>query len=65
MTIYIIDGKPHRLCDCDERSEICALGVKRSLQTCGFSRCMVPALDAVYTDSDRYPIPDFLRKGKP
>ena len=46
MTIYIIDGKPHQLCDCDESYELCPRGAKRALQTCGFSRCMIPAPEA-------------------
>jgi hypothetical protein len=44
--VYMIEGKPHRACDCDESSQICPFGIKRELQTCGFVRCFVPAPDA-------------------
>lgn len=50
--VYLIDGKPHRECDCDTMTNVCAKGrVTRSMQTCGFSRCLIPAPDAVITSA--------------
>ena len=49
--IYMIDGKPHRPCDCDESVEMCPRGVKRALMTCGFARCMVPAPDVIRSET--------------
>lgn len=45
--IYMIDGKPHRECDCDQFSQTCPRGRKRDMMTAGFNRCVVPAPDAV------------------
>lgn len=45
--VYLIDGKPHRMCDCDESSEACPKGRKRGLMACGFDRCMVPAAEVL------------------
>lgn len=45
--VYLIDGKPHRLCDCDQMSPTCPRGVKRSHQTCGYGQCFVPAPDVL------------------
>ena len=45
--IYLIDGKPHRICDCPEFASTCPRGVPRPLQTCGFGRCLVPATDVL------------------
>lgn len=40
--VYLVEGKPHRLCDCDPRKEHCARGAKRTLATTEFSRCLIP-----------------------
>lgn len=49
---YMIDGKPHRICDCDEASQVCPMGRKRELQTCGFNRCLVPTGETVIAHGD-------------
>jgi hypothetical protein len=41
--IYMLDGKPHRECDCSFNDSICPLGRIRSCHTAGFNRCMIPA----------------------
>ena len=41
--IYMIDGKPHRECDCSFDTSQCPRGNARSLQTAGFNRCLIPA----------------------
>lgn len=46
-TIYLIDGKPFRHCDCDEMSQVCPKGRVRGMMTCGYNRCTVPAHDVV------------------
>lgn len=45
--VYLIDGKPHRICDCNTMSPACPKGRLRTLQTCGFSQCLVPAPDVI------------------
>lgn len=45
--VYLVDGKPHRICDCDTMSQACPRGRKRELQTCGFSQCLMPAPDVL------------------
>lgn len=42
---YLIDGKPHRVCDCDPHKGPCAKGFERTLLTCELSRCFIPAPD--------------------
>lgn len=41
--VYLVDGKPHRMCDCDPMKGDCPRGNERQLQTTQFSRCLVPA----------------------
>ncbi len=45
--IYMIGGKPHRLCDCDQLNPVCARGYQRPEQTCGYGQCFVPADDVM------------------
>jgi hypothetical protein len=45
--VYLLDGKPHRLCDCDPFKETCRLGRKRTLATAEFNRCLLPAPDVL------------------
>jgi hypothetical protein len=40
--VFMIDGKPHRTCDCSPSINKCARGLPRTLLTTEFSRCMVP-----------------------
>ena len=51
--VYLLDGKPHRFCDCDPMVQTCAKGGTRSLQTCGFGRCLVPAPDVLVASEPR------------
>ena len=47
-TICLIDGKPHRACDCE--TEVCArYRDLRTMSTAGFNRCLVPANDVFIT----------------
>lgn len=46
-TVYLIDGVPHRPCDCDTMKGECPRGAKRQLQTTQLSRCFVPATGVV------------------
>jgi hypothetical protein len=39
---YVIDGVPHKVCDCPKLDGKCARGLPRTLLTTEFSRCMVP-----------------------
>lgn len=52
--VYLYEGKPHRLCECDAMSNVCQKtgSGTRSLQTCGFSRCLVPANDVLIVATD-------------
>lgn len=52
-TVYLIDGKPHRFCDCDPMVQTCAKGGTRPLQTCGFGQCLVPAPDVMLVASEK------------
>jgi hypothetical protein len=45
--IYIINGKPHRECDCPFNSNGCPLGNARTMLTAGFNRCMLPAENVI------------------
>lgn len=45
--VYLIDGKPHRPCKCDQMSPTCPRGVKRSEQTCGYGHCFLPVHDVL------------------
>lgn len=49
MTIYLIDGKTYRECGCARQSATCAQGRERRLATTDYSRCVIPAPDAVIT----------------
>jgi hypothetical protein len=40
--VSLIDGIPHRPCDCPKDQGKCARGFPRTLLTTEFSRCMVP-----------------------
>lgn len=40
--VYLIDGRAHRQCECDQMSSICPRGAKRASETCGYERCLVP-----------------------
>jgi hypothetical protein len=40
--VFLIEGKPHRPCDCSPSINKCARGLPRTLLTTEFSRCMVP-----------------------
>lgn len=50
-TIYLVDGKPHRICDCPKLEGKCPRGVERSLQTTQLSQCFVPAPDVLIAGS--------------
>lgn len=39
---FMLDGKQHRVCDCDPHKGPCAQGRERALLTCELSRCLVP-----------------------
>lgn len=45
--VYLIDGRPHRMCECDNRSTTCPRGATRALQTAGYNQCLVPAPDVM------------------
>ena len=45
--VYLIDGKPHRLCDCSRDTPHCPRGSKRNCQTAGYNQCLVPAPDVI------------------
>lgn len=45
--LYIVDGKPHRFCDCSPRAGVCQRGGERQLHTTELSRCLVPSEDVV------------------
>lgn len=45
--VYLIDGKPHRECDCPKLEGKCPRGVERALQTTQLSRCLIPAPDVM------------------
>lgn len=49
--IMLVNGKPHRLCDCDPHKGECPRGIKRTLATTDFSRCLIPAPDALIAGS--------------
>lgn len=58
-TIYLVDGKPHRICDCPKLEGKCPRGVERTLQTTQLSQCFVPAPDVLIAGSA---VPEALRK---
>lgn len=62
-TIYMIDGKPHRVCDCQQLEPICPRdGHQRTAQTCGYAGCFVPAPDVVTTQrAEEAPTQDALK----
>lgn len=45
--IYLVNGSPHRLCDCSPYKGDCPKGVKRTLATSDLSRCLIPAPDVM------------------
>lgn len=45
--VYLVEGKPHRFCDCSTREGKCPLGVERNFATTDLSRCLVPAPDLI------------------
>jgi len=48
--VYMIDGKPHRPCDCPQMEPTCQRdGHQRYGMTCGYATCMIPAPDVVTT----------------
>lgn len=49
--VYIIDGKPHRVCDCSLHEGRCPIGVKRILQTTHLSQCLIPMPDAIIDEN--------------
>ena len=49
--VYLIEGKPHRECECDQMGQLCPRGFERSMQTCGFARCLVPVADVATVES--------------
>jgi len=51
--VYLIDGEPHRVCDCDPMSQTCGRipGHKRTMQTTGFAKCVVPAPETIVTSA--------------
>lgn len=59
-TIYLVDGKPHRICDCPKLEGKCPRGVERSLQTTQLSQCFVPAPDVLIAGSA---VPEAARSG--
>lgn len=44
---YLIDGKPHRECDCSANTATCPRGRERTCATAGFNKCFLPALDVL------------------
>ncbi len=48
--VYLVGGKPHRLCACDPHKGDCPRGVRRTLATTNFSRCLIPANDVIAGD---------------
>jgi len=45
--VFLVDGMPHRRCDCDPHKPECRLKKGRTLLTTEFSSCLVPAPDIV------------------
>ena len=62
--VYLIDGKPHRICDCARMSATCPRGVKRPLHTSGFGQCLVPVSDALIALQSAIPAidPEFMEQ---
>lgn len=56
--IMLVNGKPHRLCDCDPHKGECPRGIKRTLATTDFSRCLIPAPDVLIAGTA---VPEALR----
>lgn len=73
--IYLIDGKPHRQCECEQFSQTCASypAHKRTMMTAGFARCLLPAPDVVFvacsesertTDAEALLLHDVLNRAR-
>jgi hypothetical protein len=45
--VYMIDGRAHRQCACDNRSSICPRGLTRQIQTAGYNHCFIPTPDVL------------------
>lgn len=45
--VYMIDGRAHKMCTCNNLDQNCPRGRKRQLQTAGYDCCMVPTPDVV------------------
>lgn len=52
-TVYLLEGKPHRICGCDRMSNVCqqTRSGTRKLETCGFSQCLIPVNDVLMMGS--------------